>query len=99
MIFLKLHVVVKGLSEQTVKEVQQHLLEIWPNFYFSHSREQHSLRDCLEFYATTSCSKEEAQKLYEVLNNDWDGEPDDCIAYGFNTKMFDPNVYYLSMEY
>ena len=34
----------------------------------------------------------------DQLNNDWDGEVDDCIAYGFNTKMFDSLVYHLNFQ-
>ena len=42
--------------------------------------------------------KEKAQEVLDQLNNDWDGEVDDCIAYGFNTKMFDSLVYHLNFQ-
>ena len=43
-------------------------------------------------------NKEKAQEVLDQLNNDWDGEVDDCIAYGFNTKMFDSLVYHLNFQ-
>ena len=43
-------------------------------------------------------AKEKAQEVLDQLNNDWDGEVDDCIAYGFNTKMFDSLVYHLNFQ-
>ena len=42
--------------------------------------------------------KEQAETLRQTLNNDWDGEFDDCDAYGFNTIMFHPHVYYLQFQ-
>ena len=41
---------------------------------------------------------QEINDLLDVLNNDWDGDHYDCDAYGFNTKMFDENVYYLQFQ-
>lgn len=96
--FLKLHVVVESLDEKVIQEVQEDLKKIDPNFSCSPSKEQESLNNCSEFYATLNCSKETLDYLYKTLNNDFDGEPDDCWAYGFNTKMFNKNVYYLHME-
>ena len=43
-------------------------------------------------------AKEKAQEVLDQLNNEWDGEVDDCIAYGFNTKMFDSLVYHLNFQ-
>ena len=48
----------------------------------------------------TNCELEENEidDLLSKLNNDWDGEKDDCQAYSFNTTMFHPNVYYLQFQ-
>ena len=58
--------------------------------------------ELLEIYPDFSVSPyKESQMEKEVLgqlNNDWDGEVDDCIAYGFNTKMFDSLVYHLNFQ-
>ena len=43
-------------------------------------------KDAVEFFATCQITKKKAQEVLDQLNNDWDGEVDDCIAYGFNTK-------------
>ena len=37
----------------------------------------------------------EIQSLLDKLNDDWEGEMEDCICYGFNTKMFHELVYCL----
>ena len=52
-----------------------------------------------EFYITVDLKPEEVQPLLDQLNNDWDGEMDDCDCYGFNTKMFDELVYCLEFTY
>lgn len=95
---LHLYVVVKTDNEKDVKEVQEELLKICPDFHFSFWREQESLVDCVEFHATAKVEEKMLKHIYDSLNNDWDGDMDDCTAYGFNTKMFDPRVYYLRME-
>ena len=43
-------------------------------------------------------NEDEIDDLLSKLNNDWDGENDDCQAYSFNTTMFHPNVYYLQFQ-
>ena len=47
---------------------------------------------------TSDLSEDEIDDLLSKLNNDWDGESDDCQAYSFNTTMFHPNVYYLQFQ-
>lgn len=93
-----LYVVVKG-NEQNAKEVQQHLKDIIHDPSFSPLREQASLNDCVEFYVTWQGENNPIQAIQEKLNNDWTGEDGDLDAYGFNTKMFDPDVYYLRLQY
>ena len=55
-------------------------------------------RNCLEFYGSATLDSNEIESLLSQLNNDWDGENDDCQAYSFNTTMFHPNVYYLQFQ-
>ncbi|EOS60250.1 hypothetical protein C815_01630 [Firmicutes bacterium M10-2] len=92
-----LYVVVKG-NEQNAKEVQQHLKDIIQDPSFSPMREQASLNECIEFYVTWPIENN-FKTIQEQLNNDWTGEEGDLDAYGFNTKMFDPCVYYLRLQY
>ena len=69
--------------------------DINPNFSISPSREYAGKKDCSEFFVTANLDVTEVPLLLERLNNDWDGEIDDCSCYGFNTRMFHDLVYYL----
>ncbi len=91
----RLYVVVDREDENIVEEVKSELLKFDSSLSFSPSREQPSLAGCLEFYCT---GHGDVDSLLEVLNNDWDGDSEDCSAYGFNTKMFHPHVYYLQFQ-
>lgn len=93
-----LHVVVDTEDKDMEEEVQNRLLELCPDFSFSPSRPQPSLVNCMEFYATGQMEAQMAENLRTSLNNDWEGETDDCDAYGFNTCMFHPHVYYLQWQ-
>ena len=95
---VRLHVVVEG-DEIASQNVKESIHKIEEKFSFSPTREQPSLQRCVEFYASADLQQEEIKALKEQLNNDWEGEEDDCCAYGFNTKMFHPDVYYLQIEY
>lgn len=99
MVNVRLYVVVDSEDEAIVKQVQDDLKARCPQLGFSPAREQESLNHSVEFFGTARISKEAYDELYRTLNNDWDGEEDDCSAYGYNTKMFNPHVYYLQMEY
>lgn len=94
----RLHVVVDREDEQIVQDVKNALNLLCPAFSFSPSREQPSLCHCLDFFGTAVLTEQEIESLLDVLNNDWDGEMDDCCAYGFNTKMFHPHVYYIQFQ-
>ena len=94
----RLYVVVDREDETVVDEVKDSIHSICSAFSFSPSREQPTLRDCLDFYGTAEISDEEIDTLLKFLNNDWDGEREDCSAYGFNTKMFHPRVYYIQFQ-
>ncbi len=96
---IRLYTVVDREDENVVNEVKEAIQNICPKFSFSPSREQPQLANCLDFYGTANnVSNEELEILLNTLNNDWDGELDDCSAYGFNTKMFHPRVYYLQFQ-
>lgn len=98
---LMLRVVVQTKKEEQIAEVQQELRKLVPTLSFSPFREEQSLDGCLEFYSTGTVEKAERKRLVDTLDNDWDYDEEDDIywAYGFNTKMFDPRVYYLEMEF
>ena len=95
---IRLHVVVEG-EEETSEALKLKLSKVQKKLSFSPSREQPSLFNCYEFYATADLTMEEIKTLKSQLNNDWEGEDDDCSAYGFNTKMLDPTMYYVQFQY
>ncbi len=96
-----LHVVVSSLDEDTVHVVQDQLKTFVADFSFSPLREQPSLQDCIEFYASAQIDAKQRQLLIDSLDNDWDQDEkeDEFWAYGFNTKMFNPLVYYMQMDF
>ena len=96
---VRLHVVIDKEDEDIEKRVKDKLSLLCTKFSYSPSREQPSLNGCIEWYATADLSDQEINDLLDVLNNDWDGDHYDCDAYGFNTKMFDENVYYLQFRF
>lgn len=91
----RLHVVISSELEDDFEMIKQLLLEIYPNFSISASREYPYLNNHSDFYITCDLNEEEVQPLLDKLNNDWDGEKDDCVCYGFNTRMFHKLVYCL----
>lgn len=93
--FLRLHVIISSEKSEDEKLIKDLLYQIKPNLSISPAREYAGLKDHSELYATGDITISEVQPLLDQLNNDWDGEQDDCICYGFNTKMFHPLVYYL----
>ncbi|WP_323089183.1 hypothetical protein [Allobaculum sp. JKK-2023] len=98
---VSLHVVVSSLDDTTVQIVQDQLKTFVPDFSFSPMREQPSLQDCIEFYASADVTQEQRQLLIDSLDNDWDKDEDDDTywAYGFNTKTFNPLVYYMQLDF
>lgn len=95
---IRLHVVIDQESESLETEIRKQLLEKCPTLSFSPSRPQPSLKDCLEFYGTAELDSKQIDALLAKLNNDWDQDEDDYEAYGFNTLMFHPHVYYLHFQ-
>ena len=94
----RVHVVVTPEDEKVVEEVIEALREIESKFSYSPWREQPSLANCLEFFGTANLNDEEIDNFLAKINNDLDGERDDCSAYSFNTKMFHKNVYYIQFQ-
>ncbi|MCF0106351.1 MAG: hypothetical protein HUJ53_06275 [Holdemanella sp.] len=95
---VRLYVVVDQESEELVDEVKRTISDKGFKISFSPCREQPTLAGCFEFYGTAEMNDEEIDKLLAYLNNDWDGDRDNCSSYGFNTKMFHPNVYYIQFQ-
>ena len=94
-----MQVVVNTERESDCLQIQKELKAFCPDLSFSPVREQPSLNDCLEFFATAKIDGQCKEKLIKNLNNDWDEEDDVYTAYGFNTRMFNPNVYWMLMEF
>ena len=90
-----LYVVISSSKEEDYQKVKEELLEIYPDFSVSPYKESQMEKDAVEFFATCQITKEKSQEVLDQLNNDWDGEIDDCSCYGFNTRMFHDLVYYL----
>lgn len=91
----RLYVVISSEELEDYEMIKNRLLEINPNLSISPSREYSGKKDCSDFFVTANLEEQEVQPLLDQLNNDWDGEMDDCSCYGFNTKMFHELVYYL----
>lgn len=95
----RLYVIIASTSEEDCETIKQKLTSIHSGFSYSPSRNYPAMKGHSDFFATCDLSEDEVQPLLDKLNNDWDGEKDDCICYGFNTKMFDPLVYFLEFTY
>ena len=91
----RLYVIVSSNDEKDINGVMQELVSIDDRFSVSCFRDCPHHKNGVDFYATININEEEVQSLLDKLNNDWDGEYDECCCYGFNTKMFNPLVYYL----
>lgn len=94
----RLHVIISSENEKDYELIKNLLLDINPHFGISPSREYANLKGHSEFYVTCDLSEKDIQPLLDQLNNDWDGNIDDCVCYGFNTKMFHSLVYYLEFQ-
>lgn len=95
----RLYVIINSKNESDCEMIKEELLKIRSDFSFSPSRECPGQKGASDFFATCDINEEEVSVLLDKLNNDWDGEMDDCICYGFNTKMFHPMVYFLEFTY
>ena len=95
----RLYVIINSNKEEDCEMIKDQLSKIRSDFSFSPSREYPAQKGASDFFATCDLDEEEVQPLLDQLNNDWDGDVDDCICYGFNTKMFHPLVYFLEFTY
>lgn len=91
----RLHVIVSSGIDKDINTVKQILSQINPEFSISPARDYQGLKGHSEFYCTFKIHENEIQSLLDKLNDDWEGEMEDCICYGFNTKMFHELVYCL----
>ena len=94
----RLHVVIESEEDKDYEIIKNKLLEIYPSFSISASREFPGMKNCSDFYITCELKEEDIRPLLDKLNNDWDGDEGSYDCYGFNTKMFDPLVYYMSFD-
>ena len=90
-------VVVDQEEEAIVQDVQNALNKLC-TFSYSPYREQPSLINCLEFYATAEVTREQLDTMVVQLNRYWQAGGDEWEDYGFNTPMFHPHVYYLYLR-
>lgn len=93
-----LYVVIESEKEEDYLRIKDKLLQINHDFSVSPCKESSMAAQVVEFYVTFQGDEKQTKEILEQLNNDWDGEYDDCIAYGFNTRMFDSMVYYLAFQ-
>lgn len=91
----RLHVIIASEAQQDYETIKNELIKINPHFSISMPRPYAGIRDHSEFYITCDLNEGEVPALLEQLNNDWEGDIDECSCYGFNTKMFHPLVYCL----
>lgn len=93
-----LYVVMTGNREEDYQMIKEKLLKINPNFSISPYKESYMEKNAIEFFVTFETEESQVRNILDQLNNDWDGPYDDCMAYGFNTKMFDPLLYHLAFQ-
>ena len=96
--------VVSTVDEEAAKGVLNHLREDLPELSFSPLREEPSLNNALDCMATAVVDMTQKDLILSKWNNDWDHEEERngteaYWAYGFNTKMFDPLLYYAELEF
>lgn len=91
----RLHVIIASENELEINRIKELLLTINPNFSISPARSYPGIKDHSELYCTFNIDIDDVKVLLDKLNNDWDGEIDDCVCYGFNTVMFDELIYCL----
>ena len=94
----RIHIIFSSEKEEDYLHLNKALLDICPTFSISTYREYPGMSNSSDFYITCDLKEEEIQPLLNQLNNDWDGEDGSYEAYGFNTKMFDSLVYYISFD-
>lgn len=96
---LHLYAVVTPQQESVVEKVQGELKNRLPGMSFSPAVPESSLENCMAFHATAGCSRREAEDFLHWLNNDPDGVDGEYWAYGFNTRMAIPELYYFRLDF
>jgi hypothetical protein len=93
--------VVASLNSEDVKTVQDLLKSFVPDLSFSPEREVEELEACVEFRATGTVTKEQKEEMIAKIDDDWDMDEDETEywAYGFNTKMITPLLYYIQLDF
>ncbi len=96
-----IQLVVSPEDERIMERVQKDLLTFCPGLSFSPDREAPGLNDCLECRATGTMDEAQKERLIEETNRSWDENEERTVfeAYGFNSRFFDKNIYYMEMEF
>lgn len=96
-----LYAVIETLDEPEAEAVCDQIRKLDPELSFSPLREQPSLNGCLEVHATGTADAAQKQALLETIDDDWDAneEESEFQAYGFNTKMMNPLLYYVQISF
>lgn len=92
------------MDEKTAAQALEKLRKDVPSLSCTPFREEPSLEDCLEVLGTATVDEQTKEKVLSTWDNDWDSNEDrdgseQYWAYAFNTKMFDPILYYLELEF
>ncbi len=90
---------VHSTNEEDAARIQAFMKSIDPELGFSPCRESESLNDCLEFRGAGPCTPAQKEELLARCDDDWDEDDGTWWAYGFNTTMFDDQVYYLQFDF
>lgn len=91
----RIHMIIDSENEVDIQTIKEQLYHLCPKLSISPDRPYQGKAHSSEFFITAQMSKDEADVLIQQLNNDFDGEDYDLEAYGFNTQMFHPLVYYI----
>lgn len=95
---LKAYVVVDTTDSYIIQEIQTQMSKFGIEFQCSPVRPQESLDHCVEYHASADCTEDQWKALPAQLNEFWTDAQDSYEDYGYNTKMFHPHVYFLSLE-
>lgn len=93
--------VVNTDRDAVVEAVEAKMKADCPSLSFSPAIPVEELDQCLEARGTATVTSAVKAAILSRWNDDWDvSEDEDCYsAYGYNTKMFDPQVYYLELMF
>lgn len=91
----RLYVIINSEKETDYQTVKDLLLKMIPTFSISPSRKYANKKGCSEFFVTANLEEDQVRPLLDQLDNNWDGEFDDCSCNSFNTKMFHELIDYL----